>query len=52
MLSGEIREALIQSGFPLIEPEAVAQAVLGCVLGQSTGQAIVPDPAAIGRALR
>jgi NAD(P)-dependent dehydrogenase (short-subunit alcohol dehydrogenase family) len=41
MIDGEIREALAGSGFPLIAPESVAEAVIGCMLGSATGQAIV-----------
>ena len=40
-LVDDVREALAASAFPLIAPEAVAEAVLGCVLGDGTGQAIV-----------
>jgi NAD(P)-dependent dehydrogenase (short-subunit alcohol dehydrogenase family) len=55
LLTGEIRDALVESGFPLIDPEAVARAVLGCVLETATGQAIVvqaglePTPYRFGR---
>jgi NAD(P)-dependent dehydrogenase (short-subunit alcohol dehydrogenase family) len=35
------RDALVAAAFPLIAPEAVADAVLGCVLGPGTGQAVV-----------
>jgi NAD(P)-dependent dehydrogenase (short-subunit alcohol dehydrogenase family) len=55
LLSGPIRDALIESGFPLIDPEAVAEAVFGCVVGEATGQAIVvqagldPTPYRFGR---
>jgi NAD(P)-dependent dehydrogenase (short-subunit alcohol dehydrogenase family) len=55
LLTGEIRDALIESGFPLIDPRGVAEAVLGCVLGESSGQAIVvqaglePTPYRFGR---
>ena len=41
LIDGEIRDALADSGFPLIPAEAVAEAVLGCVQGQETGQAVV-----------
>ena len=40
-LVDDVREALAASAFPLIAPEAVAEAVLGCVLGDGTGQAVV-----------
>jgi NAD(P)-dependent dehydrogenase (short-subunit alcohol dehydrogenase family) len=41
LIDGEIRDVLKDSGFPLIEPEAVAQAVLECMVGEATGQAVV-----------
>jgi NAD(P)-dependent dehydrogenase (short-subunit alcohol dehydrogenase family) len=41
LIDGEIRDSLANAGFPLIPAEAVAEAVLGCVLGQDTGQAVV-----------
>jgi len=41
LIDGEIRDALAGSGFPLIAPESVAEAVLACVLGEDTGQAVV-----------
>lgn len=41
LIDGEIRDALAGSGFPLIAPDDVAAAVLGCVLGTDTGQAVV-----------
>ncbi len=41
LIDGEVRDALAGSGFPMIAPESVAEAVLGCVLGEGTGQAIV-----------
>jgi NAD(P)-dependent dehydrogenase (short-subunit alcohol dehydrogenase family) len=41
LIDGEIRDSLAGVGFPLIAPEAVAEAVLGCVLGDETGQAVV-----------
>jgi NAD(P)-dependent dehydrogenase (short-subunit alcohol dehydrogenase family) len=40
-LVDDVRDALAAASFPLIAPEAVAEAVLGCVLGQGTGQAVV-----------
>jgi NAD(P)-dependent dehydrogenase (short-subunit alcohol dehydrogenase family) len=55
LLTGSIRDALVESGFPLIDPDSVAEAVLGCVLGEATGQAIVvqaglePTPYRFGR---
>jgi len=41
LIDGEIRDALASSGFPLISPQSVAEAVLGCVLGEDSGQAVV-----------
>jgi NAD(P)-dependent dehydrogenase (short-subunit alcohol dehydrogenase family) len=41
LLTGPIRDALVESGFPLIDADSVAEAVLGCVIGEETGQAIV-----------
>ncbi|HUY21279.1 MAG TPA: SDR family NAD(P)-dependent oxidoreductase [Acidimicrobiales bacterium] len=41
LIDGEIRDVLAESGFPLISAESVAEAVLGCVLGEQTGQAVV-----------
>ncbi len=41
LIDGEIRDALAGSGFPLIAPEEVAEAVLACMLGDATGQAVV-----------
>jgi NAD(P)-dependent dehydrogenase (short-subunit alcohol dehydrogenase family) len=55
LLTGPIRGALVESGFPLIDPDSVAEAVLSCVLGEGTGQAIVvqaglePTPYRFGR---
>ena len=55
LLSGPIRDALVESGFPLIDPDSVADAVLECVLGDVTGQAFVvqaglePTPYRFGR---
>ena len=40
-LIGPAREMLEQSGFPLIAPDEIAAAVLGCVTGSASGQAIV-----------
>lgn len=40
-LVDDVRDVLAASEFPLIAPEAVAEAVLGCVLGDATGQAVV-----------
>jgi NAD(P)-dependent dehydrogenase (short-subunit alcohol dehydrogenase family) len=41
LIDGQIRDALAGAGFPLIAPETVAEAVLGCVVGEDTGQAVV-----------
>jgi NAD(P)-dependent dehydrogenase (short-subunit alcohol dehydrogenase family) len=41
LIDGEIRDTLAGFGFPLIEAQSVAEAVLGCVLGEETGQAVV-----------
>ncbi len=41
LINGEIRDLIIDSGFPLIGPEAVAEAVYHCVIGEETGKAIV-----------
>jgi NAD(P)-dependent dehydrogenase (short-subunit alcohol dehydrogenase family) len=41
LIDGQIRDSLAGAGFPLIAPESVAEAVLGCVLGEETGQAVV-----------
>ena len=40
-LVDDARAALAAAQFPLIAPEAVAEAVLGCLLGDGTGQAVV-----------
>jgi NAD(P)-dependent dehydrogenase (short-subunit alcohol dehydrogenase family) len=55
LLSQEIRDALEASGFPMIDAKSVAEAVVGCMLGDATGQAIVvqaglePTPYRFGR---
>jgi len=41
LIDGEIRDTLAGTGFPLIAPDTVAEAVMGCVLGADTGQAVV-----------
>lgn len=41
LLAGPIREALVESGFPLIDANSVAEAVIECMLGDATGQAVV-----------
>lgn len=43
-LVGEGRERLRAAGFPMIEPEEIATAVLACIVGASTGQCIVCQP--------
>ena len=40
LIDGEIRDTLAGVGFPLIPPDSVADAVLYCVGGQATGQAV------------
>jgi NAD(P)-dependent dehydrogenase (short-subunit alcohol dehydrogenase family) len=40
-LVDDVRSALAAARFPLIAPEAVVEAVLGCMRGQETGQAVV-----------
>jgi len=40
-LVDDVRQALAAARFPLIAPEAVVEAVLGCMRGQETGQAVV-----------
>ncbi|MHB8682141.1 MAG: SDR family NAD(P)-dependent oxidoreductase [Acidimicrobiales bacterium] len=40
LIDGEIRDVLAGAGFPLISPEQVADAVLSCVTGEETGQAV------------
>jgi NAD(P)-dependent dehydrogenase (short-subunit alcohol dehydrogenase family) len=41
LIDGEIRDTLSGSGFPLISPESVAEAVLACALGDQSGAAVV-----------
>ncbi|HXW35404.1 MAG TPA: SDR family oxidoreductase [Acidimicrobiales bacterium] len=41
LIDGEIRDVLVESGFPLISPESVAEAVYECVTGDATGNAVV-----------
>ena len=41
LLIPEVRDALVEAHFPLIAAEEVADAVLSCVLGRETGQAVV-----------
>lgn len=40
LIDGEIRDTLAGAGFPLIDPDAVAEAVLYCVGHDETGQAV------------
>ncbi|MHB8439291.1 MAG: SDR family NAD(P)-dependent oxidoreductase [Acidimicrobiales bacterium] len=40
LIDGPIRDVLSGSGFPLIEPDKVADAVLHCINGDETGQAV------------
>jgi NAD(P)-dependent dehydrogenase (short-subunit alcohol dehydrogenase family) len=55
LIDGEVRDVLSSSGFPLISPDAVAEAVYQCVIGDATGKAIVvqfgldPTPFRFGR---
>ncbi len=44
LIDGEVRDALVASGFPLVDPGAVADAVLGCVTSEGTGAAVVVQP--------
>jgi NAD(P)-dependent dehydrogenase (short-subunit alcohol dehydrogenase family) len=44
LIDGEIRDTLAGSGFPLVSPDSVAEAVIGCVLGEQTGEAVVVQP--------
>src|ERR1700694_1230079 len=41
LLGEQARDLLSQAGFPIIPPEEIAQAVLACVTGSGSGQAIV-----------
>lgn len=38
LIAGEVRDALVASGFPLIDPDAVARAAVACATGGETGQ--------------
>jgi NAD(P)-dependent dehydrogenase (short-subunit alcohol dehydrogenase family) len=40
LIDGEIRDTLAGAGFPLISPDAVADAVLHCITSGDTGQAV------------
>jgi NAD(P)-dependent dehydrogenase (short-subunit alcohol dehydrogenase family) len=40
-LIDDVRQLLEDSGFPIIDPEAVADAVVGCFRGDDSGQAMV-----------
>ena len=40
LIDGEIRQTLAGAGFPLISPEAVADAVMYCLSGEHTGEAV------------
>ncbi|MGD0321215.1 MAG: SDR family oxidoreductase [Acidimicrobiales bacterium] len=44
LIDGRMREALTGSGYPLITPSSVAEAVLAAIAGPATGQAIVVQP--------
>jgi NAD(P)-dependent dehydrogenase (short-subunit alcohol dehydrogenase family) len=41
LIDGEVRDALADSGFPLIAPSSVAEAVMAALTGTDTGQAIM-----------
>jgi NAD(P)-dependent dehydrogenase (short-subunit alcohol dehydrogenase family) len=41
LIDGEIRDTLAGSGFPLISADEVAEAVMQCVLGDQSGEAVV-----------
>ena len=41
LVAGEGRQALEEAGFPLIPPTDIAAAVLACMTGTATGQALV-----------
>jgi NAD(P)-dependent dehydrogenase (short-subunit alcohol dehydrogenase family) len=55
LIDGAIRDALASSGFPLISPEDVAEAVYSCLTGPDSGKAVVvqlgvePTPFRFGR---
>jgi NAD(P)-dependent dehydrogenase (short-subunit alcohol dehydrogenase family) len=51
-LVDDVRELLASAQFPLIAPEAVVDAVLGCMLGEATGQAVVVQPGREATAFR
>jgi NAD(P)-dependent dehydrogenase (short-subunit alcohol dehydrogenase family) len=40
-LVDNVRDVLAAAQFPLIAPQAVVEAVLGCMVGEATGQAVV-----------
>ena len=40
-LIDDVRQLLQDSGFPMIDPSAVAEAVVGCLAGEESGQAMV-----------
>ncbi len=41
LIDGEVRDAILGTGFPLIAPQFVAEAVLEALTGDASGQAIV-----------
>jgi NAD(P)-dependent dehydrogenase (short-subunit alcohol dehydrogenase family) len=55
LIDGEVRDALAASGFPLLSPEAVADAVVYCLGGGRSGEAVFvqlgwpPTPYRFGR---
>ena len=44
MVSGELRESLESAGFPLLQPEEVAEAVLRAARSERTGEAWIVQP--------
>jgi NAD(P)-dependent dehydrogenase (short-subunit alcohol dehydrogenase family) len=44
MVSGELRESLESAGFPLLQPEEVAEAVLRAARSEKTGEAWIVQP--------
>ena len=51
-LIADVRQLLEDSGFPIIDPAAVADAVIGCLSGDETGQAMVVQAGTPGVAFR
>ena len=44
LIAGDVHDMLVEAGFPLIEPEAVAAAVLGCITAGDTGLLLAIQP--------